>query len=184
MIEINIARDFTDTPGGRYKSQGQFSGEEFRDSILIPKYMEAIQKNDILCINLDGGYGFPLSFLDEVFGGLIIKEKDDKLSDILILICEDEPCLKEKIYHIINQARVKIGMEIISIPIENSKIDYKILLKATMEIFICILLLVLTPGIIFYYTEFFIMFYILALVIVCIILRYQSLIKKETRNNK
>ena len=29
---INVVEDFTDTPGARYKTQGSFSGEEFRDN--------------------------------------------------------------------------------------------------------------------------------------------------------
>ena len=34
MILINICNDFTDTPGARYRSEGDFSGEEFRETIL------------------------------------------------------------------------------------------------------------------------------------------------------
>ena len=35
MKTINIANDFSVFPGGRYRSDGEFSGEEFRDNILI-----------------------------------------------------------------------------------------------------------------------------------------------------
>lgn len=62
MITINIANEYTKTPGGRFKSEGDFSGEDFRDSILIPKYLEAVKQNQLLCINLDGGYGYGSSF--------------------------------------------------------------------------------------------------------------------------
>ena len=41
MIQINIAQDFSNTPGGRYKVNGPYSGEEFRDNILIPNYHKA-----------------------------------------------------------------------------------------------------------------------------------------------
>lgn len=34
MVMINVAKEFTETPGARYKTQGAFSGEEFRDNIL------------------------------------------------------------------------------------------------------------------------------------------------------
>lgn len=57
MITINIANEYTKTLGGRFKSEGEFSGEDFRDGILLPKYLEAVKHNQILCINLDGGYG-------------------------------------------------------------------------------------------------------------------------------
>jgi hypothetical protein len=31
---INIAKDFTETPGARYYADGEFPGEEFRDKFL------------------------------------------------------------------------------------------------------------------------------------------------------
>ena len=34
MIKINIAYDFTDIPGTRYRSQSEYSGEEFREELL------------------------------------------------------------------------------------------------------------------------------------------------------
>ena len=40
MIIINICRDFTETPGARYKSEGEFSGEEFRDDLLKHKIID------------------------------------------------------------------------------------------------------------------------------------------------
>lgn len=73
MITINIANEYTKTPGGRFKSEGEFSGEDFRDGILLPKYLEAVKHNQILCIDLDGGYGS--SFLEEAFGGVSEKTK-------------------------------------------------------------------------------------------------------------
>lgn len=45
MITINIANEYTKTPGGRFKSEGEFSGEDFRDAILLPKYLEAVKHN-------------------------------------------------------------------------------------------------------------------------------------------
>jgi len=61
---INFARDFTDCPGGRYARYGEFSGEEFRDRLLIP----ALEANDLVILQMDGVLGFPASFLDEAFG--------------------------------------------------------------------------------------------------------------------
>ena len=60
---IRIATDFTETPGARYRNEGDFSGEEFRESILEPKFLEAKNKGEQLTIDLDGGYGYPTSFL-------------------------------------------------------------------------------------------------------------------------
>lgn len=78
MVMINVAKEFTETPGARYKTQGAFSGEEFRDDILYPKFIESISNNEKLVVNLDGGYGYGSSFLEEAFGGLVRKLKEEK----------------------------------------------------------------------------------------------------------
>ena len=93
MITINIANGYTKTPGGRFKSEGDFSGEDFRDSILIPKYLEAVKQNQLLCINLDGGYGYGSSFLEEAFGGLVRKINKVDIS-VINIISDEEPQLK------------------------------------------------------------------------------------------
>lgn len=33
---MNIPKDFSSTPGPRFKKHGAYSGEEFREKILIP----------------------------------------------------------------------------------------------------------------------------------------------------
>ena len=62
MIKINIAQDFSNTPGGRYKVNGPYSGEEFRDNILIPNYHKAKNNKEKLEINFDVCFGYPSSF--------------------------------------------------------------------------------------------------------------------------
>lgn len=66
-VLIDVAVDFSSTPGGRYKAEGEFSGEEFREKFLEPPIREG--KN--LAIDLDGPEGFTSSFLEEAFGGLV-----------------------------------------------------------------------------------------------------------------
>lgn len=66
---ISIANDFSKYPGGRYYADGEFSGEKFRDELLIPM----INKYDTIEVNLDGTMGYGSSFLEEVFGGLVRK---------------------------------------------------------------------------------------------------------------
>ena len=75
-MEIIICKDFTDAPGPRFKCQGDFSGEEFREGLLISKFEESVRNGEKLIINFDGTFGYPTSFLEEAFGGL--KEKYDK----------------------------------------------------------------------------------------------------------
>ena len=89
-MKIIICKDFTDAPGPRFKHQGQYSGEAFREDILIPKFKEALEKNEKLIIDFDGTFGYPTSFLVEAFGGL--KEKYDKelILKTLVFISNDE----------------------------------------------------------------------------------------------
>lgn len=109
MITINIANEYTKTPGGRFKSEGEFSGEDFRDGILLPKYLEAVKHNQILCINLDGGYGYGSSFLEEAFGGLVRKLNKVDIS-IINIISDEEPQLKLDIMKYLKDA-LKAGEE-------------------------------------------------------------------------
>lgn len=72
MAMISIV-DFTTTPGGRDKDDGEFSGQEFREKFLEPHFNNP-QNAEQLLVNLDGTlYGFPPSFIDEAFGGLARK---------------------------------------------------------------------------------------------------------------
>ena len=71
IISLVIAKDFSEIPGARYPEEGDYSGQDFRKNILIPKIKEAIEKHCTLLIDLDGTAGFGTSFLEEAFGGLI-----------------------------------------------------------------------------------------------------------------
>lgn len=102
MIEINICKDFTDAPGPRYKEQGKYSGESFRDDLLIPKLNEAIEKEEKLLINLDGTFGYPTSFLEEAFGGLTEKFDKDTILEKINFVSNDEVGLIDEIKSYIN----------------------------------------------------------------------------------
>lgn len=106
MIKINISKDFSDTPGGRYEKEGSYSGETFRKNILEPKYKEAKLKNEKLEVNMDGCYGFPSSFIDESFGELSRELEENILSNISI-ISNDEPSLVDDIKKCIYQEKRK-----------------------------------------------------------------------------
>lgn len=94
---IHIATDFTETPGARYRLEGDYSGEEFREAILEPKFLEARGAGEKLTIDLDGGYGYPTSFLEEAFGGLARKYGASSVSAVLVFISRDEPSLIDEI---------------------------------------------------------------------------------------
>lgn len=93
MITINIATDFSRTPGGRYISEGNNSGELFLNTVLRPKYLEAKKTGQKLQIIFDGCLGFPSSFIDESFGRLARELKDKKILKDVELISNDQPSL-------------------------------------------------------------------------------------------
>lgn len=102
-IIINIAEDYTKTPGGRYISEGDFSGEEFRIKILKPAFEKFISADCSMKVILDGGYGYAPSFLEEAFGGLARETKDPRTREIKI-ISDEEPGQLDKIQGYINDA--------------------------------------------------------------------------------
>ena len=68
MIKIS---EFSETPYGRYKEDGNYCGEIFRDKYLKPALENARADNSQLIIDIDDVEGYGSSFLEEVFGGLI-----------------------------------------------------------------------------------------------------------------
>ncbi len=107
MITVKISEDFTKTPGGRFIKDGEYSGEQFRNDILIPKYEEALSEGKKLFVDLDGCYGMPTSFLEEAFGGIVRIKGNKKIKDILKIKTEDRPDLEEKIWSYIDAVEVK-----------------------------------------------------------------------------
>lgn len=68
--KIEVAKDYTDTPGARYIKDGPFSGELFLNNILRPKFEKALKNGYKLLIDLDGVWGYPSSFVSGSFGKL------------------------------------------------------------------------------------------------------------------
>lgn len=89
MTKVNIARQFSRHPIGRYLDDSDASGQAFRERFLVPSLKHANAK---LQIELDGVAGFPSSFLEEAFGGLIREEgfTREELRKRLELVHENE----------------------------------------------------------------------------------------------
>lgn len=102
---INIAKDFSKTPGARYYTEGDFSGQEFREKLLRPKFLETQKSGEKLIINFDGGYGYPTSFLEEAFGGLVREFGSKEVLNGIELISEDEPSLVDEVITYIKEAK-------------------------------------------------------------------------------
>jgi hypothetical protein len=105
-IELNIATEFTATPGPRRRSEGPNSGEEFLSKILRPRFMSALNAGGTLCVNLDGAIGYPTSFLEEAFGGLAREFGPEKVDGMIDIICTDEPYLPDQIRKFIRSAKL------------------------------------------------------------------------------
>jgi len=103
MIAI---KDFSITPGSRYKDEGAraHSGQEFRENFLEDKFIEAIDKKVKLIVDLDGTIGFGTSFLEEVFGGLARKFGKKEVKETLDFISNEEPYLIKDIKEYIEHA--------------------------------------------------------------------------------
>lgn len=100
-MRINVGKDFSTEPAGRFRTDGPFSGEAFRDDILLP----AIRKSEKTVIELDDTEGYGSSFLEEAFGGLV---RIHKMSAAYILarikFVTIEKLLKAEIEHYIKSA--------------------------------------------------------------------------------
>ena len=92
---INVANDFAILPAGRYKTDGSYTGEHFRE--LLENSLN--QSNDIIQIDFDGVLGAGSSFLDESFAGLIrnkIISKQD-FGQRIRIVSTQNPDIAEKI---------------------------------------------------------------------------------------
>jgi len=93
LRKINIAEDFTRFPAGRFRSDGPFSGQRFREECLQP----ALEDSEVIEVELDGAAGFGSSFLDEAFGGLVRGNilKSTEVSKRMKLHASDESLITE-----------------------------------------------------------------------------------------
>ena len=67
METLTIATDYSEFPGGRYSEDGEGNATDFRENHLVP----LLEKYEPFLVDLDGVVAYPVSFLDEAFGGLV-----------------------------------------------------------------------------------------------------------------
>jgi hypothetical protein len=105
---INIAEDFSDSPGARYKTDGPYSGEEFYDKFLKPKLDQVWNnRNTGIFLNLDGTYGYASSFWSEVFIRVVRDFKNKKtIKKKFKFKSDDEPLLINTIMQKIDEAKI------------------------------------------------------------------------------
>jgi hypothetical protein len=98
IIKLNVS-DYSKDPFGRYLSDGEGNGEEYRKKFLVPE----LKKGNSLIINLDGindEYGS--SFLVEAFANLIRKEgfEYNDIKNRVKFVSENKDWLEEIDYYL------------------------------------------------------------------------------------
>ena len=105
--KIIIATDFASTPGARYRKDGDFSGEQFLEELLLPKFEKAVAGNYILLIDLDKVWGYPSSFVSGSFGKLSLAKSAVLVLKHISFKSDENPIRLEKVINEIKNPRKK-----------------------------------------------------------------------------
>lgn len=105
QLLLRIASEFSKTPGPRTRAEGKHSAEEFLDTILLNRFDQAVSEGQSLLIDLDGGYGYGTSFLEEAFGGLARQRGVEVVLQHLDFKSDEEPYLRDDVTRFIRQAK-------------------------------------------------------------------------------
>lgn len=103
MKKINVANDFSRYPSGRFKRNGDTSGEAFREKLLLPH----LQAGESILVELDGTIGYGSSFLEEAFGGVARKLNltPDVILKKIILVSSDNLLIEEIKQYILDASK-------------------------------------------------------------------------------
>lgn len=101
---INVATDFYKRPAGRYRKDGSYSGEVFRDDFLKPK-LGNLSENEKLIIDFSEVSMSASSFLEEAFGGLVRDGfSSEELEQKIEIVANNKPIIPEKVWEYIKSA--------------------------------------------------------------------------------
>lgn len=105
VAKLVVTERFSEYPAGRYRVDGNFSGEVFREDYLIP----LLKSHEAVSVDLDGAMGYGSSFLEEAFGGLVREHhfSPAQLKQKLRFKSDEEPSLIEEIWFYIDSARAR-----------------------------------------------------------------------------
>lgn len=104
---LNIKKEFGDTPGARYRKDGDHSGQAFLEDYLKPRFLKAKNQGYILEIILDGLWGAPSSFISGSFGLLSIEFSAETVLRYITLICSNKITYEKYINEIKNPTTPK-----------------------------------------------------------------------------
>lgn len=108
-MNLVVANEFYRRPLGRYRTQGTYTGEAFREDILLPK-LKALSPNEKFTIDFTGVTMNGSSFLEEAFGGLVRKHgySAKELKNTFIFKFPRRPSLEEKVWQYISDAELEV----------------------------------------------------------------------------
>ena len=109
MKLLNIGKEFSSVPSGRFRSDGKTSGETFREDLLLIRLRELSPGEKLRVILDDDVEGYGSSFLVEGFAGIVkygYMQSVELLSK-LDIACNNSEFLfyKNKIIQYINEAK-------------------------------------------------------------------------------
>lgn len=108
-MDLIVAKDFYRRPLGRYRSQGTYTGEAFREDVLVPR-LNKLSHNEKFVIDFTGVTMNGSSFLEEAFGGLVRDHGYtlERLRNILVLKFPRRPSLENKVWQYISDAEIEL----------------------------------------------------------------------------
>lgn len=100
-----VSKNFTRFPGGRRKQHGPHSGEEFRETVVLP----LLDKYEFVIFDLSGSAGYSSGFLDEAFGelGAILGLQEARRR--ISIVADDDPESVETAWRRIEDAAQERG---------------------------------------------------------------------------
>lgn len=107
-VIYDVGNEFHHRPMGRKKTDGEFSGEVFREKVLYPFFSNLTKSsNQILVLDFNNVSMAGSSFLEEAFGGLVRAgiNKELILAHLQILVdVELKELIEDRIFQYIKRA--------------------------------------------------------------------------------
>lgn len=108
-IVYDVGSRFHHRPIGRKRSDGDYSGEVFREKVLLPFFrdVKTVNSNKVLVLDFNNVSMAGSSFLEESFGGLVRAgiSKKDILKHLEILVDRElKELIEDRIYLYIDRA--------------------------------------------------------------------------------
>ena len=105
LRQIQVASEFSKFPAGRFYTDGPYSGQRFREEVLVP----ALSGSTSVTVVLDGAMGYGSSFLEEAFGGLV-RLRGFRAGDLhkkLTIISATNRSIETEVWSYIDNARAE-----------------------------------------------------------------------------